>query len=117
VVAGIGIGRIRRTQRRLSASGADSVLAADPDLAGALDDQQYYWAETRPELTRAGIAPLDQPGRRFLVREPGREWAFEAAPDSSPIGYAPRVLYRLWLPHDLLTTAREFFGGPTRPPP
>ena len=29
---------------------SDSVLEADPDLASALDDQQYYWANTRPLL-------------------------------------------------------------------
>lgn len=95
---------------------SDSVLIADPDLAAALDDQQYYWAETRPQLALTGITALDQPGRRFLVREPGRAWVFAAEPDSSAVGYllvqpgiAPRVLHRVWLPHDLLAMAREFF--------
>ena len=78
---------------------SDAALEAHPDLASALDDQQYLWAETRPQLEAAGIAALDQPGRRFVVREPRRRWVFAAASDSAATGYLlaepgqePRVL-------------------------
>lgn len=98
---------------------SDAELEADPGLASALDDQQYYWAESRAPLVAAGIAAMEQPGRRFLVREPGRAWLFTASADSVEIGYLlvrpghpPRVLYRVWHPDELLAEARAFFGMP-----
>ncbi len=94
---------------------SDSVLEADPDLASALDDQQYYWANTRPLLKANGIAALDQPGRIFIVQEPQRRWRFAAAEDSAAVGYllvapgrAPRVLYGRQFPDELLAAARGF---------
>ena len=96
---------------------SDAVLEADPGLASALDDQQYYWAETRPQLEAAGIAALDQPGRQFLVREPWRQWVFVAHPDSGATGFlltepgqAPRVLYGRHFPDEVLAAARAAFG-------
>jgi ketosteroid isomerase-like protein len=40
---------------------SDSVLIADPNLASALDEQQYFWAETRGRLTELGVTTLSQP--------------------------------------------------------
>lgn len=102
---------------------SDSVLDADPGLASALDDHQYYWAETRPRLEAAGIAVLDQPGRRFLVREPCRQWAFVADPDSAATGFlltepghAPRILYGRHFPDEVLAAARaQFRSAVTKP--
>ncbi len=98
---------------------SDSVLEADPDLASALDDQQYYWANTRPLLEANGISALDQPGRVFMVQEPRRRWRFAAAADSGATGYlivapgrAPRVLYGRQFPDELLAAARAY-GGKT----
>ncbi|HEU5050902.1 MAG TPA: hypothetical protein VFU00_11285 [Gemmatimonadales bacterium] len=98
---------------------SDAELEADPGLASALDDQQYYWAESRAPLAAAGITATEQPGRRFIVREPGRAWLFTASADSAEIGYLlvrpghpPRVLYRVWHPDELLAEARDFFGMP-----
>lgn len=92
---------------------SDSVLDADPGLASALDDQQYYWAGSRAPLEAAGIAALDQPGRTFRLREPGRSWLFAADPDSSEIGYLvvrpgyrPRVLYGRRFADELLAAVR-----------
>lgn len=93
---------------------SDSVLEADPGLASALDDQQYYWAERGSPLSAAGITPLDQPGRRFRVREAdGRVWEFAADPDSAAIGYlllrsgsAPQTLYGRRFPDELLAAMR-----------
>ncbi|HEU4699544.1 MAG TPA: alpha/beta hydrolase-fold protein [Gemmatimonadales bacterium] len=97
---------------------SDTALAADPDLASALDEQQYYWAESRTALAAAGFTPAEQPGRRFRVREPGRTWRFAAAADSAAIGYLlvrpgqpACVLYRLRHPDELLAAARAFFGA------
>ena len=102
---------------------SDSVLEADPELASALDDQQYYWAESRAPLRAAGIAALDQPGRHFRVREPDRTWVFIAAPDSAAVGYLivrpghpPRVLYRRHFPDELLAAARSLTPTPTPSP-
>jgi hypothetical protein len=96
---------------------SDSVLEADPDLAGALDDQQYDWANTRPLLQARGIAALDQPGRVFIVQEPRRRWRFAAASDSSAVGFliiapgrSPRVLYGRHFPNEILAAARAFPG-------
>jgi hypothetical protein len=95
---------------------SDAVLEADPGLASALDDQQYLWAETRPQLEAAGIVALDQPGRRFMVREPRRRWVFAANPDSAATGYVlaepgqePRVLYGRHFPDEVLAATREVF--------
>ena len=95
---------------------SDAVLEADPGLASALDDQQYLWAETRPQLEAAGIAAVDQPGRRFVVREPRRRWVFAAAPDSAATGYLlvepgqePQVLYGRHFPDEVLAATREVF--------
>lgn len=95
---------------------SDSVLEADPGLASALDDQQYYWSETRPLLEARRIAALDQPGVSFVVREPRRRWRFTAAPDSADIGYilvtpgrTPRVLYGRRFPDEILAAARAYF--------
>jgi hypothetical protein len=94
---------------------SDSVLEANPDLASALDDQQYYWANTRPLLQANGISALDQPGRVFIVQEPRRRWRFAAAADSAAVGYllvapgrTPRVLYGRQFPDELLAAARAF---------
>ena len=94
---------------------SDSVLEADPDLASALDDQQYYWANTRPLLQASGISALDQPGRVFIVQEPQRRWRFAAAEDSAAIGYLlvapgqpPQVLYGRQFPDELLAAARAY---------
>lgn len=94
---------------------SDSVLEADPDLASALDDQQYYWASARPLLEASGIGALDQPGAEFVVQEPRRRWRFAAARDSGATGYlivapgrAPRVLYRRQFPDELLAAARAY---------
>ena len=98
---------------------SDSELVADPDLASALDQQQYYWAETRERLTRLGIAALDQPGRRFRMRDHEGERVFISPPDSAVVGYllvapgeAYRVVYRLHYPDDLIALATKFFGLP-----
>ncbi|MHB1222653.1 MAG: hypothetical protein ACYC2G_01195 [Gemmatimonadaceae bacterium] len=98
---------------------SDSVLDADPGLASALDDQQYYWAGSRAPLEAAGIAALDQPGRTFRLREPGRSWLFAADPDSSEIGYLvvrpgyrPRVLYRRHFVDELLAAMRGLVPAP-----
>ena len=94
---------------------SDSALEADPDLASALDDQQYYWASTRPLLETSGISALDQPGRVFTVQEPGRRWRFAAPKDSAATGYllvapgrAHRVLYGRRFPEEILAAARAF---------
>lgn len=94
---------------------SDSVLEADPDLASALDDQQYYWANTRPLLQANGISALDQPGRIFIVQEPRRRWRFAAPADSAAIGYlivapgrTPKALYGRQFPDELLAAARAF---------
>lgn len=96
---------------------SDSVLEAEPDLASALDDQQYYWSETRPLLEAAGVAALDQPGRTFMVAEPKRRWRFTAHADSAETGFllvapgrAPRVIYGRQFPDDMLAAARDFFS-------
>jgi hypothetical protein len=93
---------------------SDSVLEADPDLAAALDEQQYWWAESRPLLDSAGVEAVDRPGRRFRVREPGRSWEFAADPDSAEIGYLvvqpgrrARALYGRRFPDELLAEARS----------
>jgi hypothetical protein len=95
---------------------SDSVLIADTLLAMALDDQQYYWAGTRGKLVALGIAALDQPGRRFRIRDARAERVFAAPPDSAVVGYllvAPggesRVVYRVQYPDDLVAAARAFF--------
>lgn len=100
---------------------SDSVLEADPDLASALDDQQYYWANTRPLLEADGIGALDQPGRVFMVQEPRRRWRFAASKDSAAVGFllvapdrAPRVLYGRQFPDELLAAARAFARTPAR---
>lgn len=92
-------------------------LEADPGWAAALDDQQYYWAETRDSLIALGIRPRAQPGRRFAVRGPDGDRRFEAHPDSAVIGYlfvAPgkplRSLYKRRFPDEILTEARRYFG-------
>ena len=97
---------------------SDSVLEADPDLASALDDQQYYWANTRALLEAHGISALDQPGRVFIVQEPQRRWRFRAAPDSGATGFlivapgrAPRVLYNRQFPDELLSAAQAYAAG------
>lgn len=101
---------------------ADSVLDADPDLASALDDQQYYWSRSRAPLEAAGIAALHQPGRAFRLREPGRSWLFTADPDSAATGYLivrpgyqPRVLYRRHFADDLIAAMRALVGVPVPP--
>jgi hypothetical protein len=82
-----------------------------------LDDQQFYMVGNRPLLSAAGIVPRDQPGRRFVVREPTKDWTFAAAADSAPIGYlivepgrTPLVLYKVQYPDALMTAARAFFA-------
>ncbi len=99
--------------------GSDSVLEADPGLASALDEHQYYWSDTRTRLAAAGISALDQPGRRFVVREPGRRWTFTAAPDSTEIGFLfvqpgrkPHALYGRHFPDEVLALARDYFRLP-----
>ena len=94
---------------------SDSVLEADPDLASALDDQQYYWANTRPLLEADGISALGQPGRVFVVEEPGRRWRFAAPKDSAAVGFllvapgrVPQALYGRQFPDELLAAARSF---------
>jgi hypothetical protein len=96
---------------------SDSALVADPDLASALDDQQFYMVGNRPLLSAAGIVPRDQPGRRFVVREPTKDWTFAAAADSAPIGYlivepgrTPLVLHKVQYPDALMTAARAYFA-------
>jgi metallo-beta-lactamase class B len=96
---------------------SDSVLVADPMLASALDQQQYYWAGTRDGLTDLGVMALDQPGRHFRVRDEVRDQLFVAPPDSAVVGYllvAPgrafRAIYRVQQPEDLLAAVRSFFG-------
>lgn len=96
---------------------SDSTLIADPLLAMALDDQQYYWAGTRDKLAELGIVALDQPSRRFRVRNDLGERVFVAPLDSAVVGYllvAPgsefHVMYRIQYPDDLVAAARSFFG-------
>ena len=57
---------------------SNAALVDDPDFANALDEQQYYWAETRDRLRALGFTPLDQPGRRFRVRDGQSERLFAA---------------------------------------
>ncbi len=101
---------------------SDAALIAEPTLAMALDDQQYYWAETRGRLTELGIAALGQPGRSFRIRDNLGERVFVAPPDSAVVGYllvAPgtelKAIYRVHYPDDLVTVARSFFGFDGRP--
>jgi len=101
---------------------SDSVLISDPDLASALDEQQYYWADTRTRLTEFGIMALSQPGRRFTVRDGTRERVFAAPRDSAVVGYllvAPgrdfSAIYRVQYPDNLLAAVRSFFGLPDNP--
>jgi hypothetical protein len=82
-----------------------------------LDEQQYYWAETRDSLAELGIAALDQPGRSFRIRDHLRERTFVAPQDSAVVGYllvSPgeelRALYRVQYPDALLAVARSYFG-------
>jgi hypothetical protein len=95
---------------------SNAQLADDPDFASALDEQQYYWVETRDRLTAFGITPLGQPGRRFRVRDGQTERLFSAPPDSAVIGYLLvepgktfEALYRLQYPDELIAAATSFF--------
>ena len=96
---------------------SNSTLIDDPDLASALDEQQYYWAQSRSQLVALGIAARDQPGRHFLVRSGGEEHVFEAPFGSAAVGYLlvdpgrpPVAVYRLQYPDALREIARAFFA-------
>lgn len=96
---------------------SDSILVADPILAMALDDQQYYWAGSRAKLADLGIAAIDQPGRSFRVIDELGERIFLAPRDSAVVGYllvAPgrdfHAIYRVQYPDALVAAARSFFG-------
>lgn len=102
----------------------DSVT--DPDalasLYAALDQQQTGMADAREALIGLGLAELQQPGRRFLLRGDGLNERFVAPADSAVVGYlfaAPnrevRVLYRVQFQDQLLAAAQAFVEG--RPPP
>ncbi len=93
-------------------------LARDPDLAAALDEQQYYWAETCERLAALGITALGQPGYEFRLQDGRDDRLFRARPDSAAIGYLLvepgreyRALYRLRYPDELIAEARLFFGS------
>ena len=96
---------------------SNAALVDDPDFASALDEQQYYWAETRDRLAAYGVTPLDQPGRRFRVRDGQTERLFSAPPDGAVIGYLLvepgktfAAIYRLQYPDELIAAATSFFG-------
>lgn len=95
----------------------DSV--SDPEarmgLYSALDQQQTMMADTREALDALGMIDVNQPGRRFRVRDGTYEKVFAASPDSAIVGYllaAPgrdfRVLYRVQFTEALLEAARAF---------
>ncbi len=101
---------------------SNDALAADPDLASALDEHQYFWAETRERLLALGVSALGQPGRRFRVADAEDIHLFEAPTDGAPVGYllvepggTMRPIYRMRYPDHLLDIVREHFGldGPT----
>lgn len=105
--------------RILAGPTSDAELAADPDLASALDEQQYHWAGTRDLLAAAGFLALDQPGLVFRVQEPERAWVFRAESDSGEIGYLfvrpggeSTALYRRRFPDEIVAAAREILGTP-----
>ena len=96
---------------------SNDTLAADPDLASALDEHQYYWAETRERLAALGVSALGQPGRRFYVVDADGRRMFEASAEEAPVGYllvkprgTMRPIYRMRYPDQLLDIVREHFG-------
>ena len=96
---------------------SNDTLAADPDLASALDEHQYYWAETRERLVALGVSALGQPGRRFRVVDAEGPRTFEAPLEEAPVGYllvepggGMRPIYRMRYPDQLLDIVREHFG-------
>src|SRR5690606_28589597 len=97
---------------------SDSVLEADPGLASALDDHQYWWSHAREQLEAQGLAALDQAGLQFEVQEPARRWSFAADPDSAAVGFLfiapggiPHVEYGRRFPDEVLAVVRQRFGN------
>lgn len=97
---------------------SNAVLEEDEDLATALDDLMYYWAESRPQLRTAGIAPAEAPlpwdERRLVLAIDGRRVEVRPHADSADIGYvlarpgrAPYVLYGVTTPEELVDSARR----------
>lgn len=102
---------------------SNAQLEADPDLAAALDDQQFYWSTSGEPLAALGVQAVAQPGRAFVLRDAFGDRTFLASADSSAVGYvlvAPgkplRVVYRVWLPEAIVAEARLHFGGPSGRP-
>ena len=66
---------------------------------------------------------MDQPGRRFRVRDGETERLFCAAPNGAVIGYLLvepgrpfEAIYRLAYPDELVEAAQSFFGALTAGP-
>ena len=96
----------------------------DPDaraaLYSALDQQQTTMADTREALNALGMIDVNQPGRRFRLRDRIGDKVFNASPDSAVVGYllaAPgrdyRALYRVQFTDALLDAARTFLAADT----
>lgn len=97
---------------------SDTALETDPDLAAALDNLMYHWADTYPQLNELGMAALTHAGREVIFRVNAEVATFQADADSSDVGYLlirpdgqTRTLYRLHFPDELVAIAREFLRG------